>query len=60
MKPLEERIIEASDRLAENTLEILEYAGRGERAPEDITSERDRLVADLMALDEERRRGESG
>ena len=55
-KPLQERIIEASDHLAENTLSMLEYVNRGERPPEHLAKERDRLVAELMALDKERQR----
>jgi hypothetical protein len=58
-KPLQELIIEAADRLAKNTSRILEYVNRGERPPEQLTEERDRLVAELMALDEERRNGDS-
>ena len=57
--PLQELIIEAADRLAKNTSRILEYVNRGERPPEQLTEERDRLVAELMALDEERRNGNS-
>jgi antitoxin (DNA-binding transcriptional repressor) of toxin-antitoxin stability system len=58
-KPLQELIIEAADRLAKNTSRILEYVNRGERPPEQLTEERDRLVAELIALDEERRNGDS-
>ena len=58
-KPLQELITEAADHLAENTSRILEYVNRGERPPEQLTAERDRLVAELIALDEERQNGDS-
>ena len=58
-KPLQELITEAADRLAKNTSSILEYVNRGERPPEQLTEERDRLVAELIALDEERQNGDS-
>jgi antitoxin (DNA-binding transcriptional repressor) of toxin-antitoxin stability system len=58
-KPLQELITEAADRLAKNTSSILEYVNRGERPPEQLTAERDRLVAELIALDEERQNGDS-
>ena len=60
IKPLQERILEAADQLAENTLSILECTRRGEQPPEDLAAERKRLIAELLALDEERRNGEMG
>jgi len=59
MKPLQQRIIEAADHLAEITLEILGHANRGEQPPEKLMEERDRLVAELLSLNEERSNGES-
>lgn len=55
-KPLHERIIDASDRVAENAARIREYARRGEAVPDALAGERERLVAELAALEEEKRR----
>jgi hypothetical protein len=60
MKLLHERIIDAADRLAQTTLEMIEHVNRGEPPPEHLVEERHRIVAELIALDEERQRERSG